>query len=373
MPTLDLGPVVGPQGPQGPQGPAGPTGATGPQGPAGPTGPQGEPGATGATGATGVTGPQGPQGPAGTSATINGLPAITITSGPNVELKQEGSALEIGALVPGKQLLINADFRNPVNQRGKTEYVGRGYGIDMWYSNADALTVTVENGGGISLTASSSATFLPSITQYLDSGLFNQTATFSVLLSNGEMVSGSGVFPDKDETDLYINVATFQNGKIQIGRRSSVPVVRIAVNIGASATLIAAKLELGDHKTLAHKEGDTWVLNDPPPDKALELAKCQRYQQPLPAWSIIRASRVTANLLQFNIPLTQSLQKIPSISTSTFEIRDIAATAISAKTDFTYDWFLRGSFVIIVANKDNHGFTDAVLYTNGPTMLDANL
>ena len=36
-----------------------------------------------------------------------------------------------------------------------------------------------------------------------------------------------------------------------------------------------AKLELGDQQTLAHQdENGNWVLNDPPPDKALELLKC---------------------------------------------------------------------------------------------------
>lgn len=42
----------------------------------------------------------------------------------------------------------------------------------------------------------------------------------------------------------------------------------------------AAKLELGSTQTLAHQdENGNWVLNDPPPNKALELAKCQRYYQ----------------------------------------------------------------------------------------------
>lgn len=37
----------------------------------------------------------------------------------------------------------------------------------------------------------------------------------------------------------------------------------------------AAKLELGDHQTLAHQdENGNWVLNDPPPDKNMELLKC---------------------------------------------------------------------------------------------------
>ena len=42
----------------------------------------------------------------------------------------------------------------------------------------------------------------------------------------------------------------------------------------------AIKLELGSQQTLAHQDAaGNWVLNDPPPDKALELLKCQRYYQ----------------------------------------------------------------------------------------------
>ena len=44
-------------------------------------------------------------------------------------------------------------------------------------------------------------------------------------------------------------------------------------------TIQAAKLELGTVQTLAHQDDfGNWVLNDPPPDKTLELLKCQRYQ-----------------------------------------------------------------------------------------------
>ena len=40
----------------------------------------------------------------------------------------------------------------------------------------------------------------------------------------------------------------------------------------------AAKLEPGPTQTLAHKDAaGNWVLNDPPPDPAMELLKCQRY------------------------------------------------------------------------------------------------
>lgn len=80
MPTIDLGPVVGPQGPQGE------TGATGATGAQGPTGPQGPTGATGATGPAGETGPQGPDGP----NVVSGTTATTLTG----ILKGNGSTVE---------------------------------------------------------------------------------------------------------------------------------------------------------------------------------------------------------------------------------------------------------------------------------------
>ena len=48
---------------------------------------------------------------------------------------------------------------------------------------------------------------------------------------------------------------------------------------GASAVIEAAKLELGSTQTLAHQDADgTWVLNEIP-DYGEELLKCQRYYQ----------------------------------------------------------------------------------------------
>jgi len=84
-------------------------------------------------------------------------------------------------------------------------------------------------------------------------------------------------------------------------------------------TLIAAKLELGPVQTLAHKEGDNWVLNDPPPNKALELAKCQRYQ-----FNIYNGLRerfcagignaVASDYVLIDIPLPTTLRAAPTFS-----------------------------------------------------------
>lgn len=51
-------------------------------------------------------------------------------------------------------------------------------------------------------------------------------------------------------------------------------------NSAGSVKILAVKLELGDQQTLAHQDASgSWVLNDPPPDRTLELLKCRRYQQ----------------------------------------------------------------------------------------------
>ena len=43
-------------------------------------------------------------------------------------------------------LFINGDFRNPVNQRGKTQYTSNSYCIDRWKKWTDKFTTSVQNG-----------------------------------------------------------------------------------------------------------------------------------------------------------------------------------------------------------------------------------
>ena len=43
-------------------------------------------------------------------------------------------------------LFINGDFRNPVNQRGKSQYTSNNYCIDRWKKWTDKFTTSVQNG-----------------------------------------------------------------------------------------------------------------------------------------------------------------------------------------------------------------------------------
>lgn len=135
------------------------------------------------------------------------------------------------------QLLDNWYFADPINQRGVSGTISTpGYFLDRWKLTSGSVTIS---SGGITLNGT-----IQQILETAPSG----TLTASYLTSSGVQKA------------LYDSASkTF--------------------SITATNTLIkAAKLELGSVQTLAHLEGSTWVLNDPPPNKALELAKCQRYQ-----------------------------------------------------------------------------------------------
>lgn len=85
--AAQLAALKGEKGDTGAQGPKGDTGDTGPQGPKGDTGAQGP---KGDTGDTGPQGPAGANGAAGANATINGVNALTITTGTGLSGSQSG-------------------------------------------------------------------------------------------------------------------------------------------------------------------------------------------------------------------------------------------------------------------------------------------
>lgn len=167
-------------------------------------------------------------------------------------------------------LLDNWYFGNPVNQRGQTEYTGLTYCIDRWKLQYVTQLAIVD--GGVKLTGNWD------ITEYFEN-MPAGTYTLSLL------------YKDSSTTDLHADINEASGNLIkratttQLSGLMSVTTttdklggVVIGFLGGAenSATLIAAKLELGDTQTLAHKEGDEWVLNEIP-NYGEQLRRCQRY------------------------------------------------------------------------------------------------
>ncbi len=180
------------------------------------------------------------------------------------------------SLLPGVNLLGNWYFVDPINQRNVTTLTGQigpQYVIDrwQWVSLGEDSTFSVIN-NGIEF-------FNGNINQYLENDYSGKTLTMSILFADGTLKSGTNIFPAKG-TD--VKTAEFL-GDSQLRMwcthtSNGIKAVGILAKPGYTAKPVAAKLELGSHQTLAHQDASgNWVLNDPPPNKALELAKCQRY------------------------------------------------------------------------------------------------
>lgn len=170
---------------------------------------------------------------------------------------------------PNPNLLDNWYFKKPVNQRRQTTYVGPIYSIDRWRSWSSSMDhVIAVSDAGLKYTAGTAISNFVQIVE-IDPDIGNNMMTFS-FLANGELYVVSGRPIDSPAAIFSLFSASID---VYLNNIS----VTINIQPGNSIDFIAAKLELGSEQTLAHKEGDTWVLNEIP-DYATELAKCQRYQ-----------------------------------------------------------------------------------------------
>ena len=167
-----------------------------------------------------------------------------------------------------RNLLDNWYFANPVNQKGQIEFTGSGYTIDRWRSYGAKVSI---NDGYISLSTEGNPTFC----QKSEFDLYDKTLTFSVLLANGSLCTGTGILASGT---AWKNTTLYEDSSIKLWLQNSDPLFNTAIDIKGNTPvdMVAAKLELGSFQTLAHKEGSKWVLNEIP-DYATELAKCQRY------------------------------------------------------------------------------------------------
>lgn len=161
----------------------------------------------------------------------------------------------------------------PINQRGKTEYSGAGYTIDRWKFDNNGALLSIHE-GYVSISFSGAAwwkSFIQIITWV--SSPTKLTASIMYKSSNPpHFITNNNILPVSDEWTVASFTGTFTPSSD--GTLYTSPVL----SYGESEIDIKAlKIELGPVQTLAHKEGDTWVLNDPPPNFQQELAKCRRY------------------------------------------------------------------------------------------------
>ena len=202
-----------------------------------------------------------------------------------------------------RNLLDNWYFANPVNQKGQIEFTGSGYTIDRWRSYGAKVSINDEY---ISLSTEGNPTFC----QKSEFDLYDKTLTFSVLLANGSLCTGTGILASGT---AWKNTTLYEDSSIKLWLQNSDPLFNAAIDIKGNTPvdMVAAKLEFGSSQTLAHKEGSKWVLNEIP-DYATELAKCQRY---LRVFESLPNGYITAGGTNFisYIPALSSMRSNPTI------------------------------------------------------------
>lgn len=175
---------------------------------------------------------------------------------------------------------------NIINQRGKNSYTGAGYTIDRWFLNDDPHGSLVINDGYIRLSNASEADRNLEFTYRTEELFLGKTITLSILLHDGSFYTATDKMPDSyNASDYPSGYVYLPNMRINIkyglafGASYHYGYFRIVMGIGAGITvdIVAIKLEIGEVQTLAHKEGNIWILNEAPQNPTIELLKCQRY------------------------------------------------------------------------------------------------
>ena len=173
-------------------------------------------------------------------------------------------------------LLINGDFRKPVNRNGKREYTGAGYTIDGWALLDTNASLTYDNGFIVG-----QGRWVQNLSLEVITVIRGQTITLS-LLANGQLFTKTETIPSAvpgSATNYCVirNVENIQTKNLYL-RALPNGIVQVTFYTNTRfPNLQAVKLELGSVQTLAHKdENGNWVLNDPP-NYDLQYALCNQY------------------------------------------------------------------------------------------------
>lgn len=228
---------------------------------------------------------------------------LTGAPGQVVGFGSDGAAVAVSGW-SNQNILDNAYWANResiINQPGQEEYTATGYTIDRWYSRT-AVTATLQDNGLRIRSDTNPQAFNQRLENFEQ--LLGQTVTVSMLITENRSTTNIEHFGLTYADNVGLNTNTFLSKTIPVGfvglvtMTSVVPATpshsgmnfALFYNNGTKnidITVAAVKLELGSQQTLAHQDSSgNWVLNDPPPDKALELLKCQRYYQVFSSASI---------------------------------------------------------------------------------------
>lgn len=224
------------------------------------------------------------------------------------DLQIDYNALANLPTISNPNLLINSDFRKPVNQRGQTTYKSsagdwsRVYTIDRWnMQNGSTCTV---NSASITLQGNTAASGTSCFCQIIDGALPADTYTVQVKvksISNGGALSITNSASQQvlsQNLSVGVNTFTVQN----------VAVFFVSIDLGANS-----KVEL---EWIKLEQGATATAFSPR-SYGEELALCQRYTYAwFPADHYTLAYHIfksDTNNINFSVQLPVTMRSTPSL------------------------------------------------------------
>ena len=219
----------------------------------------------------------------------------------------------------------------PINQRGQTSY-GAGYSMDRWASNL--RTVSIQSDGILI----SGGVNYANLYQIIDnpSRFAGMTVTLSALILGGSGIS-NGAYIKLQITDTDHATYILSQGLVSVtvtcpSQITNMQVAFVTSSLsGYSLQVIAAKLELGDHQTLAYQdESGNWQLFEIP-DYAEELLKCQYYY----VKDVVQVITNSASAAVIQLPRKMRVNPTCTVDVGTFSsatLSTIFVDGISANT-----------------------------------------
>lgn len=233
-------------------------------------------------------------------------------------------------------------------------YCTTGYTVDRWIQSFDGTLTSTLTNDGIKIVAGNDGTY-KNFEQILTDVPTNTTLTLSFLVDNYTSISQIYTGFSGSQFDIQDNLIslTFKTGSSISGTKS----VGIQMRIGKTATIKAAKFELGDTQTLAHKENGVWVLNEIP-DFGEQLARCQRYCVAFQQYDTFFPTDTTDFIVELPCPMRTS----PAI---------INPGNITNVNSPTMAWYNAGSNQLRIRSTTTHNNAKAVC--SGLVLFSADL
>ena len=279
--------------------------------------------------------------------------------------KAAAAQLPDAALAPRENLLHNWDFRNPVNQRGASEYsTTRKYTIDRWFIISGGGKVT-KGASGITVNGSGGAIYFVQPLEFL-TGLKGQKVTLSA-----EVVSGSGRMGIYTGNDIFstTNVAGSKtvSGAGIASMAITIPAdasgyacVYLACYSGESMAVSRVKLEIGSESSLE---------NSAPMDYGKEVAVCKRYCVVFATDARARMVSYGSSYMDAVFPSVATMRASPSVESGSVVLCNLSGSE-NAATVSSIGFYGYSNGIWMRANTESaHGMTDGFIKVKGGSLI----